>query len=82
MCEASQNLTSFTLPLNRAPDACRKTLRKLFRAVDAVERFTKLRIFLIPLFITFFNPKILDFHFPRKLALVTGVKCEKLDLRK
>ena len=55
---------------------------KLFRALDAVERFTKLRIVHIPLFITFLNPKILDFHFPRKLAHVTEVKCEKLNLIK
>ena len=38
------------------------------KILDAVERFTKVRIFLIPLSITFLNPKILGFLFLRKLA--------------
>ena len=36
--------------------------------LDAIERFTKVRIFLIPLSITFLNPKILGFLFLRKVA--------------
>lgn len=62
-----------------------ETLRKLFGALDVVERFTKVRRFLISLFITFFIAKILDFFFLRKLAYVKrtwGVKWEKLNLRK
>ena len=38
------------------------------KILDAVERFTKVRIFVIPLSITFLNPKILGFLFLRKLA--------------
>ena len=36
--------------------------------VSTIERFTKVRVSLIPLFITFLNPKILGFIFLRKLA--------------
>ena len=38
------------------------------KILDAIERFTNVRIFLIPLSITFLNPKILGFLFLRKLA--------------
>ena len=38
------------------------------KTLDAIERFTKVRIFLVPLSITFLNPKILGFLFLRKLA--------------
>ena len=38
------------------------------KILDAIERFTKVRIFLIPLSLTFLNPKILVFLFRRKLA--------------
>ena len=33
-------------------------------------------MFLIPLFVTFLNPKILGFFFPTKNSLTWGVKCE------
>ena len=36
--------------------------------LDAIKRFTKVRIFLIPLSITFLNPKMLGLLFLRKLA--------------
>ena len=38
------------------------------KILDAIERFTEVRIFLIPLSITFLNPKLLGFLFLRKLA--------------
>ena len=38
------------------------------KILDAIERFTKVGIFLIPLSITFLNPEILVFLFLRKLA--------------
>ena len=38
------------------------------KILDAVERFTKGRIFLTPLSITFWNPKILGFLSLRKLV--------------
>ena len=38
------------------------------KILDAVERFTKVRIFLVLLSISFLNPKILGFLFLRKLA--------------
>ena len=38
------------------------------KILDAIKRFTKVRIFLIPLSITFLNPKILGLLFLRKLA--------------
>ena len=41
-----------------------------------------MRIFLIPLSIAFFNPKIVGFLFSTINSLTWGVKCEKLNLRK
>ena len=38
------------------------------KILDAIERFTEVRIFLIPLSITFLNPKLLGFLLLRKLA--------------
>ena len=38
------------------------------KIVDAIERFTRVRIFLISLSITLLNSKILGFLFLRKLA--------------
>ena len=38
------------------------------KILDAIERFTKVRIFVIPLFITFLNPILLDSFFLQKLA--------------
>ena len=38
------------------------------KILDAIERFTKVWVSLIPLFITFLNPKILGFIFLQKLA--------------
>ena len=38
--------------------------------------------FFNPLSITFLNPKILGFLFPKKNSLALGVKCEKLNFRK
>ena len=43
------------------------------KILDAIYRFTKVRVFLIPISITFLNPKILGFLFLRK----NKVKCEK-----
>ena len=40
----------------------------LQKILDATLRITKVRIFLIPLSITFLNPKILGFLFVRKIA--------------
>ena len=40
------------------------------------------RIFLIPLSISFLNPKMLGFPFSVKNSLIWGVKCEKLNFRK
>ena len=40
-----------------------------------------MRIFLIPLSITFLNPKILGFHFSTKKSLAVGEKCEKLNFK-
>ena len=40
-----------------------------------------MRIFLIPLSITFLNPKILGFHFSTKKSLALGEKCEKLNFK-
>ena len=50
------------------------------KVLDAVYRFTKVGIFLIPTSITFLSPKILYFLFLRKNSITTGVKCEKLGL--
>ena len=41
-----------------------------------------MRIFLIPLSITFLSPKILGLLFSSKNSLVEAVKCEKLNFRK
>ena len=38
------------------------------KILDAIERFTKVKMFLIPLFITYLNPKILGYLFLRKLT--------------
>ena len=38
------------------------------KILDAIWRITKVRHFLIPLAITFLNPKILGFPFQRKIA--------------
>ena len=43
---------------------------------DAILRITKKKTFLIPLSITFLNPKILGFFFPAKNSLTWEVKCE------
>ena len=40
-----------------------------------------MRIFLIPLFITFFNSKIVGFLFSTKNGLTLVVKCEKFNFR-
>ena len=50
------------------------------KVLDAIYRFTKVTIFLIPTSITFLSPKILYFLFLRKNSITTGVKCEKLGL--
>ena len=47
----------------RNDKGCSVICPKIF---DAIELFTELRVSLIPLFITFLNPKILDFIFLRK----------------
>ena len=49
---------------------------------DAIARFTKVRILLIPLSITFLNPKILGFSFSTKVNLTQGAKYEKNNLQK
>ena len=46
------------------------------KVLDAVQRITKVWIFLIPLSITFSNPKILGFPFCKKNSLTWAVKCE------
>ena len=48
------------------------------KILDAISRITKVRHFLIPLSITFLNPKILGFFFPTKNSLTWEVKCENL----
>ena len=51
------------------------------KILDAIKRILKVKIFLIPLSITFLNPEIiLDFLFSTKNGLTLGVKCEKLNL--
>ena len=40
------------------------------KILDAIYRFTNVRIFLIPFSITLLNPKILGFLFLRKTALL------------
>ena len=52
------------------------------KILDAIRRVTKVRHFLIPLSIAFFNSKILGFLFSTKNSLTWAVKCEKLNLRK
>ena len=55
----------------------------IFRKIlDAIQRITKKKNFLIPLSITFFNPKILGFLFPTKNSLTWDAKCEKSNFRK
>ena len=46
------------------------------KILDAIKRITKKKFFLIPLSITFLNPKILGFLFPWKNSLTWGVKSE------
>ena len=48
------------------------------KILDAIERFTEVRMFLIPLCITFLNAKLLGFLFLRKLE----GKYEKFNFRK
>ena len=50
--------------------------------LDAIERFTKVRIFLILLYIAFLSLKILDFLFTTKKNLTWRVKCEKSNFGK
>ena len=52
------------------------------KILGAIQRITKERIFLIPLSVTFLNPKILGFLCSKKNSLTWGVKCEKSNLRK
>jgi len=52
------------------------------KIVDVIQRITKVRIFLIPLSVTFVNPKILGFLSCTKNSLTWAVKCEKVNLRK
>ena len=48
-----------------------KSLRIIFQKIlGAIYPFTNVTIFLIPLSITFLNPKVLGFHFLRKTALL------------
>ena len=46
------------------------------KILDAIWRIAKGRHFLIPLSITFLNPKILGFVFPTENSLTWEVKCE------
>ena len=52
------------------------------KTVDAIHRFTNVRIFLIPISITFLNPEILGFLFLRKRALleewIVKIKLQKI----
>ena len=53
------------------------------KILDAIYQITKVRIFLIPLSMTFLNPKILGFLFSTKNSLTAWeVKCKKLNFRK
>ena len=52
------------------------------KILDAIERFTKVRIFLILLYIAFLSPKILGFLFTTKKNLTWRVKCEKSNFGK
>ena len=44
-----------------------------------IQRITKVRIFLIPVFCAFLDPKILGFLYCKKNSLTWKVKCEKLN---
>ena len=46
-----------------------------WKILDAIQRITKVRIFLIPLSITYLNPKISAFPFLTKNSLTWDVKC-------
>ena len=50
--------------------------------LEAIYAITKVGIFLIPLHITFLNPKILGSLFCIKNGLKWAVKCEKLKFKK
>ena len=55
----------------------------LFEITTALVRITnESQFLLIPLSITFLNPKILGFLFSTKNSLTWGLKCEKLNFRK
>ena len=54
----------------------------LFPKILDATNFTMEIIFLIPLSITFLNPKILGFFFSSKNSLTLGAKCEKLNFRR
>ena len=54
-----------------------KVLSIIFREIlDAIWRFMKVKHFLLPLSITFLNPKMLGFLFSTKNSLTWEVKCE------
>ena len=59
-----------------------KGFRIIFlKILDAIYPFTNVKIFLIPLSITFLNPKVLGFVFLRKTAknsITWGLKCDIL----
>ena len=48
------------------------------KILDAISRFTKVRIFLFPLSVTFLNPKILSFFFSTKNSPAWVVRREKI----
>ena len=55
---------------------CMRSINDSFpKTLDVSQRLTKKKIHLIPISITFLNPKILGFLFPRKNSLTWGVKC-------
>ena len=56
LCESSRNFKGFSITFSNI--------------LDAIYRFMNVRIFLIPISITFLNPKILGFFFLRKTALL------------
>ena len=58
---------------------CSVILGELKCQLDAIQRFTKVKFFLIPLSITFLNPTILGFLFPTKNSLTWGMICGKLN---
>ena len=49
------------------------------KILDAISRFTKVKIFLFPLSL---NPKILSFLFSTKNSPTWVVRCEKINFRK